>query len=91
MLHLSQSKWPSSLKIGDVVLINEDNIPRLQWEVGVVTNLFTGRDNRIRSVKVKTSKTYKVRSIQRLHNLELLKSEQQVISRYGRLVKPVNL
>ena len=41
---------------GTVVVISEDKTPRLSWPVSVVTELFPGKDGRVRTVKVKTSK-----------------------------------
>ena len=60
------------LQEGSVVLIQEDHVPRLQWEMGVVLELFPGGDQKVRSVKLKTPKGFKVRPINRLHMLEFL-------------------
>ncbi|RUS87866.1 hypothetical protein EGW08_004399 [Elysia chlorotica] len=59
------------LKIGSVVLIREDNCPRLHWPIGIVEMLIEGRDGVVRTVKVKTNKGFYFRPIQRLHDLEL--------------------
>ena len=59
-----------SLKLNDVVLIQEDNTPRLLWIMGIITEVFTGRDGHIRACKIRTSKGELVRPIQRLHLLE---------------------
>ena len=59
------------LQIGSVVLIKEDNIPRLKWPVGIINELFHGKDGLIRSVNLKTSKGMLVRPIQRLYDLEV--------------------
>jgi hypothetical protein len=48
-----------------MVLIREDNTPR------VITRLFPGKDGLVRSVELKTNKGTSVRSIQRLHDLEV--------------------
>ena len=58
------------LSVGSVVLIQEDNIPRLNWALGRVIKLFPGRDNKVRSVELHTAKGPIKRSIQRLHLLE---------------------
>ncbi|XP_064643607.1 uncharacterized protein LOC135497702 [Lineus longissimus] len=60
-----------SLDIGHMVLIQEDNTPRMQWPIGVVTKLFPGRDGLVRSVELKTKGGTVVRSVQRLHDLEV--------------------
>ena len=60
-----------NLKKGSVVLIRDDKTPRLHWPLGVVVELFPGKDGIVRSVNVKTSKGVICRPVQRLHNLEL--------------------
>ena len=59
------------LDVGSIVLIKEDNMPRLQWPMGVIVNVYPGKDGLIRSVDVKTRKGVINRSIQRLHDLEI--------------------
>ena len=60
-----------NLKKGSLVLIKEDNIPRMSWPCGIVLEVFPGKDGLIRSVKVKTAKGIFHRPIQRLHDLEI--------------------
>lgn len=60
-----------NLREGSLVLIKEDNIPRMSWPCGIVLEVFPGKDGLIRSVKVKTAKGTLLRPIQRLHDLEL--------------------
>ena len=59
------------LKIGSVVVIREDNVPRMRWVTGVVTKLYPGRDGTVRSAELRTSHGLRTRAIQRLHDLEL--------------------
>ena len=54
------------------MLLREDHIPRLKWPLGLVSELFPGSDGVVRSVKVKTDRGVYVRSIQRLHDLEIV-------------------
>ena len=60
------------LREGAVVLIEEDNVPRLQWDLGVVLKLLPGRDGIARSAEVRTARGRKTRAVQRLHDLEVL-------------------
>lgn len=60
-----------ALKKGSIVLIQEDKVPRLSWPLGVVVDLFPGKDGIVRSVNVKTAKGIICRSVQRLHDLEI--------------------
>ena len=59
------------LVVGSVVLVREDNTPRMKWVTGVVTKLYPGRDGLVRSAEIRTSKGLRTRAIQRLHDLEL--------------------
>ena len=43
-----------SLKVGDLVLIKEDIIPRLSWKKGVVDQLITGHDGAARGAIIRT-------------------------------------
>ena len=54
-----------------MVLVREDNIPRMSWPLGVIVKTFPGKDGIIRAVSVKTSKGVFTRPIQKLHDLEL--------------------
>lgn len=60
-----------NLKVGSVVLVREDNQPRLKWSMGVVQKLFEGIDGVPRAAEIKTASGVYVRAIQRLHNLEI--------------------
>ena len=53
--HKCESPVPTVLKVGDVVLIGEDNIPRQTWKMGRIAELFPGRDGLIRSCAVRTT------------------------------------
>ena len=60
------------LREGSVVLVQDDQQPRLRWPLGVITQLFPGRDGVVRTVEVKTVSGKLVRSIPRIHDLEIL-------------------
>nr|XP_027223344.1 uncharacterized protein LOC113815479 [Penaeus vannamei] len=60
-----------NVKKGAIVLVREDYVPRLKWPLGVVTEVFPGNDNIIRSVMVKTDKGVFNRPVQKLHDLEM--------------------
>lgn len=70
-----RSKWqthnPKSLKIGDMIIIKEDNAPPLRWQLGRVVQIHPGDDSIVRVATVRTqSGTYK-RSVRRLSLLPL--------------------
>ena len=59
------------LEIGSVVLIREDNVPRLSWLMGVVERLHPSSDGVVRSADVRTARGVRTRPVQRLHDLEV--------------------
>jgi hypothetical protein len=59
-----------SLDIGKMVLIQEDNVTRMQWPLGRVTEVFPGKDGKIRTAAIKTKNGIVIRPIQRLCILE---------------------
>ena len=68
-----RSKWFDSmrnLRIGDVVLVCDDNTPRGQWPMGVVEDVHTGRDELVRSVTVRCGQRRLVRPVVKLCLLE---------------------
>ena len=47
-----QNKWTKhheNMKIGDIVIFEEDNTERLKWPLGQVIKLFYGKDGVVRS------------------------------------------
>ena len=60
------------IQIGSVVMVREDNTPRLLWPMGVVTKVHPGRDGIVRTVSVRTSRGTFVRPIQQIHDLEVM-------------------
>ena len=55
-LHLQQ-KWlkeQRNVRVGDLVLVGNKKIPRGEWPMAIIMKVFPGRDNRIRTVELKT-------------------------------------
>ena len=71
---VNKFKTKGHLEKGSVVLIKQDKQPRLTWPLGVVEELYPGRDGLCRSVKLRTAKGTVIRSIQLLYNLEVQNS-----------------
>ena len=68
-----RSKWTAeqeNLKVGDVVLIYEENTPRYLWPMGLVVEVKEGRDGLVRSVKIKTKSTYLLRPVTKVVKIE---------------------
>ena len=55
-LSMSRSKWNTirkSIKVGDVVLLVDDQTPRSSWKMARVTDVHLSDDNLVRSVKIR--------------------------------------
>uniref|UniRef100_A0A5S6Q0M6 Integrase catalytic domain-containing protein n=1 Tax=Trichuris muris TaxID=70415 RepID=A0A5S6Q0M6_TRIMR len=68
-----RKKWcgvKPSPAIGDVVLIAEENVPRMRWMMGRVIELLPGTDGLVRSVRLRTTKGMLTRPVAKLHLLE---------------------
>ncbi|XP_060756589.1 uncharacterized protein LOC132867628 [Neoarius graeffei] len=70
--HQCDTPIPTTLKVGDVILIGEDNMPRQTWKMGRIVELFSGRDGLVRSCTVRTSTGSLLRRpIQLIYPLEI--------------------
>ena len=59
-------------RVGDIVLIVQDNVSRILWPLAIITRINTSRDGALRSVQVKTGKnSFSDRSVNQLVPLEL--------------------
>ena len=54
-----------------IVIIHEDNIPRMKWNLGLITELFRGSDGIVRSAKLRTTNGETNRHISKLYPLEI--------------------
>jgi hypothetical protein len=71
-LHLRQ-KWlkpQRNVRVGDLVLLSDKNIPRGLWPVAIVTKVFYGQDKKIRTVELRTKDSVYVRPIVKIVLLE---------------------
>ena len=59
------------IDIGDVVEIKGEDKRRGKWKIGIVKELYRGKDQEIRSVQIKTAIGCLERPIQLLYPLEL--------------------
>ncbi|GFS59025.1 DUF5641 domain-containing protein [Trichonephila clavipes] len=54
-----RNKWhfeKKNAKIGDMVIIKEDNLPSCQWSLGRINNIYPGKDSKVKDVEVKTTR-----------------------------------
>lgn len=70
------------LNVGDVVLIGHDNVRRIDWPLGIILEIYPGKDNIPRVARIKTSQGERIRPFQRLYPLEVTaKSDVQVLKK----------
>ncbi|XP_054721896.1 uncharacterized protein LOC129231540 [Uloborus diversus] len=69
---LDCSKEGKSLKIGDVVLLEGSNKNKFLWPLGIITELFKGREGLVRACTVKTKDGQYRRPIQLVYPLEMI-------------------
>lgn len=67
------------VRVGEIVLIGDDNRKRLDWPLGKVLNVYTGKDGHCRVVRVKTQNGELVRPVQRIYPLELPESIREEV------------
>ena len=83
---------PSTLSVGEVVIIASDERNRGKWTLGIVEEHFPERDGIIRSPKVKTANGHLERAVNHLYPLELSSnqsSNQQTLNPLAPVYRPV--
>ncbi|XP_028416184.1 uncharacterized protein LOC114539807 [Dendronephthya gigantea] len=85
--HQPSKKDGPKIKVGDVVLIQEDNVKRLNWPIAVIESLLKGRDGNARAATVRMfNKAGKLattrRAVQRLYPVEVNDSEREVTAEF---------
>ncbi|CAK1583812.1 unnamed protein product [Parnassius mnemosyne] len=76
----SRSKWlrpRPNMKIGDMVIIQDDNLPPGKWAMGRVVELHPGSDGHVRVVTLKTKNGNLKRPVSKLSLLPIETSSQQ--------------
>jgi hypothetical protein len=69
--NLKHDTKPFSLAVGDVVIIYSEERNRGKWPLGIVQELYPGRDGVIRAAKIKTGNGHLERAVNLLYPLEL--------------------
>ena len=68
-----RSKWQRerpAIRVNDVVLVAEEDLPRGQWPLGIVVEAVTSEDGRVRSARVRVAGKERLRSVDKLVYLE---------------------
>jgi hypothetical protein len=78
-------------KVGEIVIVKEDQKPRNTWKLAIVKQLITGRDGVIRAAKLKTAggNNYLERAIQHLFPLELECDKEITTNHFNHFNLPV--
>ena len=85
------TKWEEKIAVGDVVLINTKNRPRMFWLMGRVLQLLHGDDGRVRQVLLKTSTGRTERySVAHLYPLEIQSTHTGRDVSEDNTVRPMN-
>jgi len=67
------------LKVGDIVLLQEERMPRRMWKKARIDDLIPGRDGQIRTVKLRLPDKTKIsRSVQLVIPLEIYQGGEDV-------------
>ncbi|KAL2099469.1 hypothetical protein ACEWY4_005949 [Coilia grayii] len=64
----SRSKWQfdrPDLKVGDLVLLKDQQVSRNEWPMGLINNTFPDKDGKVRKVEVKIFKNGAAKTYQR--------------------------
>lgn len=72
-----KTKWrreKTNLKIDDIVLIQENNLPPLKWKLGKVIEMHSGADDRVRVVTLRVANGTCKRAITKLCKLPMTDS-----------------
>ncbi|XP_050312872.1 uncharacterized protein LOC126747936 [Anthonomus grandis grandis] len=77
------------IKLGDVVIIGNDNDKKMDWPLGLVTELLSARDGETRLVRLRTARGQVLRPVQRLYALECVPDES-IVEPEGDPVMPVD-
>ena len=52
----ARAKWEKvkrNMRVGDIVLVIDDLVPRCQWKMAKITETYPGKDGLVRKVKLK--------------------------------------
>ncbi|KAG7313182.1 hypothetical protein JYU34_000276 [Plutella xylostella] len=94
LLVCRNKKSTRPVRVGDVVIVETEG-KKLDWPLGIVTEVCTGKDGVRRVAKVKTADGERTRAVQRLHPLEINNDEESEVlakpdkrTTSGRIVRP---
>ena len=69
--NISHKEKQLEINIDNVVMIKEDEKNQIKWKIRIIENIFVGKDNTIRSIRIRTGKKVIERPIQLLYPMDL--------------------
>ena len=69
--NLKHSKKESKVKVREVVVIKREEQNCAQWNIRILTDVYPGKDGKVRAVKLRPGKSYLERAVQHLYPLEI--------------------
>jgi hypothetical protein len=79
LVQKGKEKQNRKFKIGEIVLVELENMKRIFWPLGRILELIPGKDKEVRVVKIKTKNGVITRHVQRVFPLEVSSEQDQVI------------
>ena len=81
----TRQKWnmpQRDCKVGDIVMFQDDDLPRNQWPLARVTEVLPSKDGRIRKVQILLVQDGKLKLLERpIHKLVLLLAQEETLHR----------
>jgi len=71
LVHKGKSKDVQEFRVGDVILVGDDNMKRQDWPIARIVELLPGADGHCRLARVKSLKGFFMRPLQKLFRLEV--------------------
>lgn len=74
-----RNKWfrpNGNMKLGDLVYVRNENVPPCEWARGRIINVYPGKDQLVRNVRVRTEKGEYDRPIHKLCPIPLMAMEK---------------
>ncbi|XP_077990938.1 uncharacterized protein LOC144445269 [Glandiceps talaboti] len=69
--NVTKGSTKNEIKVGDIVLVHDDQKKRTHWKLAVVQKLKPGNDGLVRSAEIKTANGYSNRPVTKLYPLEI--------------------